>query len=55
VVHAFQASMLVAEALYYRGPARGRTWSPPPQPGLLDAAVAAYMVAWVLAGLLTPR
>ncbi len=46
VVHMFQSVGALAEALYVRGPRRGKTWAEKPRPGLLDALSLLAVGAW---------
>ncbi|MCE4603033.1 MAG: hypothetical protein F7B18_07610 [Desulfurococcales archaeon] len=40
VVHAFNLSSMLGEALYFKYPGRGRSWYHRPRPGMLDYLVA---------------
>ncbi len=46
VVHVFQSTSALAEALQARGPRRGKTWAERPKPGPLDAVALLALGAW---------
>ncbi|MEB3773306.1 MAG: hypothetical protein GSR86_00065 [Desulfurococcales archaeon] len=49
VVHAFNLSTLLAEALAAKAPRRGRTWTRRPRTSTLDYLVALYLIASIAA------
>ncbi len=47
VVQGFQSAAMLAEALYFKAPRRGKTWVEKPRIGGLDYVIWAFLAAWL--------